>query len=207
MSVSAEEVIACPLSRERHACACGLTLNCRISFIHHVNRLPLYYYKDPDHFIAIRVLTSLRIRPGSRSFISFYAQYCWFQCGSVSGFLSQCGSESGSREPNQCGSGSWSDFKVKKKSNFCMKNIPQINNRSTKQRNYKGTEAFLIGRKPCFFVNFDQFPCSWSLIRIPNTDPDLDRQYCIYFLQTEKSGGVVEKRRSAARECVAQPEW
>jgi len=45
--------------------------------------------------------------------------------------------------------------------------------------------------------------CSW--IRIPNTDPD--RQYYIYFLQTEKSGGVVEKRRSAARECVAQPEW
>jgi hypothetical protein len=86
-----------------------------------------------------------------------------------------------------------------------MKNIPQINNRSNKQRNYKGTEAFLIGRKPVLFVNFDQFPCSWILIRIPNTDPD--RQYYIYFLQTEKSGGVVEKRRSAARECVAQPEW
>jgi hypothetical protein len=56
MSFSAEEVIACPLSRERHACACGLTLNCRISFIHHVNRLPLYYYKDPDHFLADPVL-------------------------------------------------------------------------------------------------------------------------------------------------------
>ncbi len=52
MSLSAEEVIACPLRCESHACACGLTLNCRISFIHHVNRLLLYYYNDPDHFLA-----------------------------------------------------------------------------------------------------------------------------------------------------------
>ncbi len=32
--------------------------------------------------------------------------------------------------------------------------------------------AFLIVRKPDFFVNFGQFPCSWNRIqiRIPNTD-------------------------------------
>jgi hypothetical protein len=41
---------------------------------------------------------------------------CIGRCGSESSFLSQGESRSGSksREPNQCGSGSWSDFKVTK---------------------------------------------------------------------------------------------
>ncbi len=44
----------------------------------------------------------------------------WCQCRSCSGssFLSQFGSGFGSREPNQCGSGSWSDFKDTRKVEF-----------------------------------------------------------------------------------------
>jgi hypothetical protein len=33
----------------------------------------------------------------------------------------------------------------------------------------EGTKAFLKGRKPGLFVNFGQFPCYWTRIRIPNT--------------------------------------
>ncbi len=44
----------------------------------------------------------------------FIVDLHWFQCGSGSSFLSQCGSGSGFREPNQCLSGSLSDFKVTK---------------------------------------------------------------------------------------------
>jgi hypothetical protein len=54
----------------------------------------------------------------------------WFPCGSGSFFfLSQCGS--GFREPNECvsGSGSWSDFKVTKNSNFyVMKSLEHLKN-------------------------------------------------------------------------------
>jgi hypothetical protein len=42
------------------------------------------------------------------------------------------------------------------------------------QHCFEGTKAFLNGRKPSLFVNFDQFPFSWILIRIhSHTDPDL----------------------------------
>ncbi len=48
--------------------------------------------------------TSLNI-PTKKKVDSFSDPH-WFQCGSGSSFLSQCGSESGSREQKQCGSGS-----------------------------------------------------------------------------------------------------
>ncbi len=35
-------------------------------------------------------------------------------------------------------------------------------------------KAFSKGRKPGLFVNFDQLPCSWIRIRIPNMHPDPD---------------------------------
>ena len=37
MCVSVEEWIPCPLRSDSLACICGLRLNCRVSFIHHVN--------------------------------------------------------------------------------------------------------------------------------------------------------------------------
>jgi hypothetical protein len=37
---------------------------------------------------------------------------------------------------------------------------------------YKGTKAFLKGRKPGLLEYFLQFPCSWIRICIPNTEPD-----------------------------------
>jgi hypothetical protein len=67
------------------------------------------------------------------------------------------------RDPDQgsktsavpCGSvfGSWSDFEIKKM-NFYMKNVLEVENSS---KNYKGTTAFLKGRKPGLFDNFGQF--------------------------------------------------
>ncbi len=44
--------------------------------------------------------------------LSSFVDPDWFQCGSGYSFLSQRGSRS--REPNQCGSGSWSEFHVTK---------------------------------------------------------------------------------------------
>ncbi len=66
----------------------------------------------------------------------------WFPCGSGSVCLSsQCGS--GSREPNECvsGSGSWSDFKVTKISNFyVMKSLDHLKNLKTGRIPYLGLE-------------------------------------------------------------------
>ncbi len=73
----------------------------------------------------------------------------WFQSGSGSSFLPQCGSWSGSREPNQSWYESWSDFGV--------------------------TKRWILTWK--IYVLYGQSTCSW--IRIPwiheikiNADPD-----------------------------------
>ncbi len=50
---------------------------------------------------------------------------------------------------------------------FDKKNIPDAGDRS---KTYLHT--FSKGRKPGLFVNFDQFPCSWIRIRIPNMYPN-----------------------------------
>ncbi len=73
-------------------------------------------------------------------------------------FLSQWGS--GSREPNHCGSGSWSSFKSQK--------VYFLHEKYT----YGSTKAFL---KPGLFINLVQFPCSWIQNRIPSTDPDAEQ--------------------------------
>jgi hypothetical protein len=53
-----------------------------------------------------------------------------------------------------------------------MKNILKVGYRSKNYHTNEGAKAFLKGRNPVLFVNFGQFPCSWILICIPNTDPD-----------------------------------
>ncbi len=92
--------------------------------------------------------------------------------------LSQCGSRSGSgssgqTNPDPCGSGSWSDFKVTKCWIFTRKNI------QVKKHTYEVQMPFWRARNQAFFVNFSQFPYSWIRICIPNTDPDLDSQHWI----------------------------
>jgi hypothetical protein len=37
---------------------------------------------------------------------------------------------------------------------------------------YEGTKAFLKVKEQGLFAYFNQIPCSWIRIRIPNTDPD-----------------------------------
>jgi hypothetical protein len=49
--------------------------------------------------------------------------------------------------------------------------LKKVKGKTTYLRRYR-TKAFLEGRKPGLFVNVGQFPSSWILIRIPNTDPD-----------------------------------
>jgi hypothetical protein len=66
----------------------------------------------------------------------------WFYCGSGFSFFSQCGSGSGSREENWCGSGG------------------QI--LKSQKVEFLHEKAFLKGRKPGLFVHCGQFPCSWS---------------------------------------------
>jgi hypothetical protein len=65
--------------------------------------------------------------------------------------FSQCGSGFGSREPNQCGSVSWSVFKLTKFRIFTRKNIHKVGKRS-KKSTYEGTKAFLKDRKPGLFL-------------------------------------------------------
>ncbi len=66
-----------------------------------------------------------------------------------------------------------------KKLNVYMKNVPvlKVGNRSKRRVPTKIQKATLKDRKPGLFVNFGQFPCSWILIRIPNTDPDPGQPY------------------------------
>ncbi len=97
----------------------------------------------------------------------------WFQCGSGSSFLSQCGPDpdQGSQtNADPCGSGSWPDFEVKT-GEFLKYNILKIGNRS--KTPYEGTKPF--GKQETrLSVNFGQLPCTWIRIRIPNADPDPD---------------------------------
>ncbi len=103
--------------------------------------------------------------------------YAWFQCGSGSSFLSQCGPESGSRKPNKMRIQADPDpdhiFELQKVEFLTWKiylKLVKVKNIGT----YEGTKAVLKGRIPGLFVNCGQFPCSWIRIRILNTDPDSD---------------------------------
>jgi hypothetical protein len=120
---------------------------------------------------------------GGGAFCQFGNRH-WFQCRSVSNFLSQCGS--GSREPNHCGSGaglgSWSDLKTQKVE-FYMKNIPKVCNRS-QEHSYEGKKAFLKAGNQVYFCKFGQFPC--SRIRIQDSKR-LDPQSEGDFLQNCKN--------------------
>ncbi len=91
------------------------------------------------------------------------------QCGSGSrsSCLPQCGF--GPREPNQFG---------------CMRIRNRVRLSHLKKLDYTWKIYLLhvstryvvkhtnVGRLKCLFVNFGQFPCSWILIQVPNTDPD-----------------------------------
>jgi hypothetical protein len=62
----------------------------------------------------------------------------------------------------------------------------------------------LKGRKPGLFVNFGQFPCSWTWIRIPNIDPDPEQSkecgsMLIWIHNTDK-----EKKEKKARNILPQ---
>jgi hypothetical protein len=71
-----------------------------------------------------------------------------FQCGSGSSFLPRCVSRSGSRDPNQCGSGCWSD---------------------SKNKLFLGNMSLNIHTVRWYKIQVEGL---WIRIRIPNTDPD-----------------------------------
>ncbi len=74
--------------------------------------------------------------------------------------FSQCGF--GSRKPDQCGSGSWSDLKVTK--SFYIKNLG-IKVVTGRKHTNEDTKDLLKGRKPGLFVNFGRPLFSWIWIR------------------------------------------
>ncbi len=105
----------------------------------------------------------------------------WFQSGSS--FFPECGSVSGSREPNQCGSMRIRilvRLKNHKKKNLYMKNI-RTYLKENRSKNCEGTKAFSKVRKPSLSVNYGHFLCSWIRIRIPNSysDPGQPNLCCL----------------------------
>ncbi len=84
---------------------------------------------------------------GNKSIITSVVDLLYFQCGS--GFLSQCGSGSGSREPNQCGT---TRIRI-----------------LIRLYTYQGIKAFLKGRKPGLFDPGHQNQYRSIRIRIHNT--------------------------------------
>ncbi len=93
----------------------------------------------------------------------------WIQCGSGSRELNQCGIADS--DPGQILPSQKLDFDTKNLLYSCVI-----------KHTYAGKKAFLKGWKSGLFVNFNQFPCSWIWIRIPNRDPDPAPGELIQFL-------------------------
>jgi hypothetical protein len=100
----------------------------------------------------------------------------WFQSGSGSSFLSQCGSRfgSGSREPTSADPDTDQDHNqtlMSQKAEFLHEKYTLRGNRS---KTYVRRDKRRKGRKPGLLVNFGLLHCSWIWIRITisSTDPD-----------------------------------